>query len=121
MRADTARLIPCQRCKTPVCSSDGGPLQCLTAGIPGTDGLTDLLRSAWKPNAQAGDDTDAATVGPDSIQLRMADAAGVGSMTLWDMLCGRFQSRVPGMDAFNERVRPPRWAGWDPCSKNRSR
>lgn len=49
------------------------------------------------------------------------DVAAFGSMTLWDMLCGRFQSRIPGMEAFNERVRPLRWAAWDPCSKNRSR
>ena len=86
-----------------------------------TDGLTDLLRTAWRADPQPGHADGPVRAGPDSIQLHTADAAGMGTMTLWDMLSGKFQSRVPGMDVFNERVRPPRWTAWDPCSKNRSR
>jgi hypothetical protein len=55
------------------------------------------------------------------MQLNSDDAAGMAGMTLWDILSGKYQSRVPCMNSLNEQVAAPRWAAWDPCSKHRSR
>lgn len=45
----------------------------------------------------------------------------MAGITLWDMLSGKYQSRVPGMNGLAPDALPPKWAAWDPCSMYRSR
>lgn len=96
-----------------------------TGSLP--EGLAPSVRttvSSYRASAQqlSGQQSRPSAPPPSECSLGGCEGApALGSMTMWDMLCGRFLSRVPGMDAFNERARPPRWAAWDPCSKHRSR
>ena len=83
--------------------------------------MTALLRQAWQAGDEA--DTGGARTHPAlyRVQLNAKDVANMEGMTLWDMLSGKYQSRVPGMNGLALDVAPPRWAAWDPCSMNRSR
>ena len=86
--------------------------------------MTTLLRSAWADPAQSADADNEHANGAQActLQLNAADAASMAGMTLWDMLSGKYQSRVPGMNAAHSLgAARPKWAAWDPCSKYRSR
>ena len=89
----------------------------------GADAMTDLLRSAWAhPDQRTNADDEPANASQAcTLQLNAADASSMAGMTLWDMLSGKYQSRVPGMNGSHDFSARPTWAAWDPCSKYRSR
>jgi hypothetical protein len=87
------------------------------------DAMTDLLRHAWDPRRrpqEPGDEAEAPRAAY-ALQLDAGAAAGMAGMTLLDILTGKYQSRVPGMNVTQRNVSRPYWAAWDPCSKYRSR
>lgn len=83
--------------------------------------MTALLRSAWgTPRDEAASAPSSAVAAKLQVQLSQGAAAEMGVVTLWDMLAGRVNSRIPGMSDEAARARAP-WTAWDPCSKHRSR
>jgi hypothetical protein len=88
------------------------------------DAVATLLRTAWKaPRDGATEEEEESTSEPivHSLPLHAQDAALMGSMNFWDILSGKYNSRVPTMNACQKHSCGNSWAAWDPCSKYRSR